>query len=89
MKDKKTHLDIKDIIKVIRYIKYFRLDETTTTICSMMLENGFVVIGTSACVDPQKYEKEIGERIAYDKALEKVWELESYLLQQRFFDEKF
>ncbi len=52
-----------------------------TTICILTLQNGFEVVGTSGCVDPANFDQAIGEKIAYEKALDQVWLLEGYLLQ--------
>lgn len=57
------------------------------TICIIILENGFKVEGTSACVDPSRYNEAIGRKEAYDNAFEKIWEKEGYLLKQKMFEE--
>ena len=57
----------------------------TTTICQLTLENGFTVTGESACVDPDNFDKTIGESIAYENARNKIWVLEGYLLKQALF----
>lgn len=57
------------------------------TICIIILENGFKVEGTSACVDPSRYNEVIGRKEAYDNAFEKIWEKEGYLLKQKMFEE--
>jgi hypothetical protein len=54
-----------------------------TTICFIILSNGFEIVGTSACVDPANFNQEIGEKIARDDAINKLWSLEGYLLQQK------
>ena len=54
-----------------------------TTCVILTLKNGFEVIGTSACVDPATYNEEVGKEFARKRALDKVWELEGYLLQSR------
>lgn len=56
------------------------------TFCVLVLENGFTVTGESACVDPKNYDRELGQRVARVKALEKIWPLEGYLLKQRMHD---
>lgn len=56
------------------------------TVCVLTLENGFTVIGESACASPANYNKEIGDRIARDNAKEKIWVLEGYLLKQKLFE---
>lgn len=57
------------------------------TICIIILENGFKVEGTSACVDPKIYNDAIGRQEAYKNAFEKIWEKEGYLLKQKMFEE--
>lgn len=55
----------------------------TVTICNVKLNNGYSVRGESACVNPENYNKEIGERIAYDNAFAKLWPLFGFLLAER------
>jgi hypothetical protein len=58
------------------------------TICVLTLQNGFETTGESTCVSPENYDREIGEKIAFENAREKIWLLEGYLLKQRLFEEK-
>lgn len=53
----------------------------TTTICVLTLDNGHSVVGTSACVVPEKFNKEIGEKFAKEKAMNEVWALLGYELR--------
>lgn len=55
------------------------------TICAMVLRNGFVVIGKSACVSAANFSREIGERAARADAERQVWELMGYALRDRVF----
>lgn len=52
-----------------------------TTMAVVTLKNGFEIITHAACVDPADYNTEVGNRIARSRALDKIWELEGYLLQ--------
>ena len=52
------------------------------TICILILANGFKVEGVSACVDPANYDAATGQKCAYENAVEKIWQLEGYLLKQ-------
>lgn len=45
------------------------------------LENGFTIVGESACVDPANYDEHIGYEIAIKSIEKRLWELEGYLLQ--------
>lgn len=69
---------IKSRIKGTSFIK---IGETLTH-CSIFVDNGFLVTGESACVNPENYDKEIGERIAYDNAFNKLWPLFGFLLAE-------
>ena len=54
----------------------------TLTFCILTLENGFTVTGESACASPENFDAEIGKKIAYENAREKIWLLEGYLLKE-------
>ena len=53
------------------------------TFCVLVLKNGFTVTGESACASPENFDAEIGKKIAYDNAREKIWLLEGYLLKEK------
>ena len=61
---------------------YHRVPETTTTLCSLVLENGYVVNGESACVSLENFDEELGKKIAYSNARDKIWALKGYLLAE-------
>jgi len=54
-----------------------------TVIAVLTLKNGFEIIGTSACVDPNNFDFEIGKKYAREKAIDQIWMLEGYLLQSK------
>lgn len=62
--------------------------ETCLTVCCLTLENGFTVTGESACASPENFDAEIGEKIAFEQARNKIWMLEGYLLKQKLHDIK-
>ena len=70
----------------IIYEQYFRVDNTTTTICYLGLKNGFGVVGDTSAVSLENFNEEIGRKSAYANAREKVWQLEAYKLKQELFD---
>lgn len=67
--------------------KFTVLEDGKTTICNLYLENGFTVRGESACVDPANFDKKLGEEIAYKNAVDKIWLLEGYLLQEKLHNQ--
>lgn len=76
-----TLSDIHGKIEKMDYINHGLL-----TICVLTLQNGFTVTGESACASPENYNQTVGETIAYENAVEKIWPLEGYLLKQRLYE---
>lgn len=58
------------------------------TLVTVQLKNGFILTESSACVDPENYDEEIGEKICMDKIKDKLWELEGYKLQDKLYKEE-
>ena len=56
------------------------------TFCVIVLKYGFTVTGESACASPDNFDAEIGKKIAYQNAREKIWMLEGYLLKQKLYE---
>ena len=81
-------LTLEHIKSVVKKADYFVVESTCLTVCVLTLENGFNVTGTSACASPENFNKELGEDIAFKKAVEQIWELEGYLLKQRLYEER-
>jgi hypothetical protein len=55
----------------------------TVTHCRIVLDNGYSVSGESACVNPENYNQQIGEKIAYDNAFRQLWPLFGFLLAEK------
>lgn len=70
----------------IKTVTYTLMPRTTTTICRLEMVNGYSVWGISACVDPTKYNQGVGEKYAYEDAINKLWPLEGYLLAERLYE---
>lgn len=69
----------------IKYVEYWVVPNTTTTVCAMILQNNFTLVGKSAAASMANFDEEIGRKIAYDNAREQIWQLEGYLLKERLF----
>lgn len=65
----------------IKTKEFIKIGETVT-LCHIVLDNGYSVRGESACVNPENYNKEIGERISYDNAFRQLWPLFGFLLAE-------
>jgi hypothetical protein len=74
------------INSTIKYCEYWVVPNTTTTVCAMVLQNNFVVIGKSAAASKANFNEVIGKQVAYDDAREQIWNLEGYLLKQTLFE---
>lgn len=62
--------------------KFHKLGPTLTH-CTLHLDNKYEVTGESACVNPENYNQEIGEKIAYDNAFRQLWPLFGFLLAEK------
>ena len=76
------------IDSVIIDTDYYLFQKTQLTVCCLTLKNGFTVTGESACASPENFNKEIGEKIAFENARNKIWALEGYLLKQKLYMNK-
>jgi Phage protein (N4 Gp49/phage Sf6 gene 66) family len=56
---------------------------THLTICCVLLDNGFVLVGKSAPADPANFNEELGRKFAREDAIRQMWPLEGYLLCER------
>lgn len=63
-------------------VKFHKLGPTLTH-CTIHLDNGYQSTGESACVNPENYNQEIGEKLAHDAAYRKLWPLFGFLLAEK------
>lgn len=54
-----------------------------TTVCMLTLKNGFEIVGTSACINPEEYDYNLGHKYALVDALNKLDELSGFWHQDR------
>ena len=76
-----TKKQIDEIVKASTFEVVTVFDKCT--VVAMRLPNGFVLVESSACVDPENYNRDIGVSICKERLIAKVWELEGYKLQER------
>lgn len=72
-----------DLDNKIARVLYHVPEDTTMTICTLVLQNGYTINGESACADPRNFDAEVGRSMAYEKARNKIWELEGYALKNQ------
>ena len=58
------------------------------TFCVIVLKNGLTVTGESACASPKNFNAEIGQKVAYENAREKIWNIEGYPLKEKLHQAK-
>jgi len=73
-----------DVDAKIKGITYTKLPSGKAMICEITLLNGFTVRGEAACVSPANFDEEIGQTVSFKNARDKIWQLEGYLLQEKF-----
>lgn len=75
-----SKLSLSDIQSEIMSVDYIdRPFNTTLTICMITLNNGYTVVGHSACINPDDYDMHIGRQVAYKKAEDQIWGLLGYV----------
>lgn len=50
-------------------------------VLSCKLPNGFVITESSGAVDPENFDRDLSRDICVNKIVNRLWELEGYLLQ--------
>jgi hypothetical protein len=55
------------------------------TLCFLVMENGFTIVGKSAPASAANYDEEKGRTFAYEDAIRQLWPLEGYALREHLF----
>lgn len=72
-----------ELVKLVKREEYVVFPDSTTIVCCLYLNNGFTVTGESSCVDPANFSEQLGRKYAFEKAIDKLWELEGYVLNDK------
>ena len=75
----------KRIDETIAGEEYYVFPSSCLTVCCLTLRNGFTVTGESACASPGNFDLPLGRKIAKQKARDKIWMLEGYLLKEALY----
>ena len=81
----RTSVTLNYLMDKIKKAEYVLMPDGRTTICQLTLENGFTVRGESACVSVDNYNKALGEKYAFEDAVDNVWAFEGYLLAEEIY----
>lgn len=65
----------------IAKVEYMQIGQKLT-LALVTMKSGYEIIGASACVDPANFDAKLGEKYALENAIDKLWPLEGYLLQE-------
>ena len=83
----KKYITPEDIQNVIASIDYNAIPDSTILLCVITLKNGAKVIGKNyGSIDPTRYNYEVAKEMSFKDAVEKIWELEGYLLRQQLYE---
>jgi hypothetical protein len=82
MNTKVTPEDIDNTITNVEYAVF----GGRLTVCVLTLRNGFLVTGESSCVSAENFDAELGKAIARENAVNKIWQLEGYVLRNKLFN---
>lgn len=80
-------VSLSDMMAKIKSTTYTLLPNGKTTVCQLILENNFSIEGQSACVDIANYNQALGEKYAFENAVDKMWQLEGYLLAEKIYQQ--
>lgn len=59
----------------------------TTTTCHVMMNSGFIAVGTSGCADPNRFHPEVGKKLAWDDVVRQLMAHEAYILAEKLRSE--
>ncbi|MGH8073661.1 MAG: Gp49 family protein [Lysobacter sp.] len=67
--------NIDDALAAIKTVKYVVLPDGRTTVCQLVMDNGFTVTGQSVCAPSTEFNQSRGEAYAFEQARDRVLEL--------------
>lgn len=79
----RTHnrVTLDSMLSKVEHVEYWHPSHTPhMTICLLTMENGFVVVGSSAPADAANYDENLGLKFAHEDCIRQLWRLEGYLL---------
>lgn len=55
-----------------------------TTLCFVLMQNGYLVIGHSTPASPENFDPKLGRQLAYDQCIRQLWPILGYELRSQF-----
>lgn len=56
------------------------------TVCLVVMQNGFTIIGKSAPASPENFNADLGRKFAYEDAIRQLWPLLGFALRDRLHE---
>lgn len=81
-KAKKPFVTPESVDRLIDKVEYWKVPGVPTTVCCIVLKNGFTVVDHAACVDPENFDEEIQKRLSFSKARDKIFPLLAFCMLQ-------
>jgi hypothetical protein len=75
-------LNPEHIKSLIESVSYTRCKDTNITICTIKTNSGFDAVGYSSTMHSVFFNEEEGKKVAYDNALDSLYELEGYAIKR-------
>lgn len=69
-------------------VRFHLLEGTTTTVCTLILDNGFAVTGESSAANPDSFNPKLGEQYAQDNAFENLYVFGAFLMREQAYRER-
>lgn len=69
-----TEEEILALIEKTEYHHFYN----KVTVCLLTLKNSYILVAHSGTIDPDNFDKDIGEKTAFENALNRLWVLEGY-----------
>lgn len=68
------------IESLIRQVHFVPVEGSTMTVCIVQTTSGFMICDSSAAIDPANYDAAVGKTVAYNKVINRLFELEGYAI---------
>ena len=77
---------LKDRVVDIQYRRPVQAPHAT--VCEILLDNGYFLVGVSAPADPANFNEALGQQYAYEDAMRKLWPIQGFMLVENLFRSK-
>lgn len=71
---------VEEVMNHSKVVVYKAFDKCTVVVCQ--LPSGFVIVESSACVDPKNYDEQMGIEICMNRIKDRIFEMEAYKIQE-------